>query len=342
MAGMTPAKEALAARIEAFIRAQLEDESATVADVKTMPGHSGLSYGFRVPRRVGGDDRGAQYVLRLAPPGVRHKGPTDVLRQARVLLSLAGTAVPVPRVLWCGDDPRWFGGPYFVSERLPGATLGIRTEQGDEALESATFQRLAAAAIGALVAVHRLHWERHLPQTTPLTLREAVCRWDHLWERSADPALVSAAPAVRERLLATIPENAAIGLTHGDFQWTNLLFERESLVAVLDWELAGAGAVLNDLGWLMLFSDPLSWAHTSLWRSTPSPEWLAETYATASGAHLPRITWHWAWAGYTFAIIAGFNLMLHRRGKRIDEHYEQMVPSIPRMLERAGEILQRA
>ncbi len=51
------------------------------------------------------------------------------------------------------------------------------------------------------------------------------------------------------------------------------------------------------------------------------------------------LPWHRALAGYAFAVIAAFNLMLHRRGKRVDPHHELLAPSIPRLLERALEVL---
>ncbi len=53
-------------------------------------------------------------MLRLAPEGVRPVGTADVVRQARIMKSLAGTAVPVPPVRWFDDDPAAFGRPYFV------------------------------------------------------------------------------------------------------------------------------------------------------------------------------------------------------------------------------------
>jgi aminoglycoside phosphotransferase (APT) family kinase protein len=39
-------------------------------------------------------------------------------------------------------------------------------------------------------------------------------------------------------------------LVHGDYRVGNVIFDREGLRAVLDWELAHAGDPLEDLGWL--------------------------------------------------------------------------------------------
>jgi aminoglycoside phosphotransferase (APT) family kinase protein len=299
-----------------------------------MPGHSGLSFGFEL-RGVNGP---ARHVLRLPPAGVRHKGPSDVLRQAAVLRALAPTAVPVTAVSWAGDDPRWFDRPYLVAEWMEGSTVGVDSPGLPGGLDRET---AAAEAVAALAALHRLDAARLLPGWQPATPVDDVLRWDRFAERGADPALLALAPAVRERLLAAPPAGGRVGLRHGDYQWSNLLFHEGRLRAVLDWELASVGPVLHDLGWLSVFSDPGSWNGEGMWSYTVAPARLAELYA-AEGGDVGGLDWHRALAGYSFAVIAAFNLMLHRRGKRPDEHYERLAPSIPRLLERALEVLEAA
>jgi hypothetical protein len=51
------------------------------------------------------------------------------------------------------------------------------------------------------------------------------------------------------------------------------------------------------------------------------------------------VRWFRAFAGYRFGVITCFNLMLHRRGKRDDPHWEEVALSAPRMFERALELL---
>jgi hypothetical protein len=52
------------------------------------------------------------------------------------------------------------------------------------------------------------------------------------------------------------------------------------------------------------------------------------------------VAWFRALAGYKFAAISGFNLMLHRRGKRPDPYWERLESSIPRLFERGLEVLE--
>jgi aminoglycoside phosphotransferase (APT) family kinase protein len=338
-------RDELAGLLQAFCRAHLGDVGALVDEVCVLDGHAGFSYGFRACCQRRGEQIQERFVLRLPPPNVRLVGPADVLRQAQVLRALAGSAVPVARVRWASDERRWFGRPYTIVERRPGETLRLI---GDGALPSVlspdALYSMAGQAVQALADLHELDWLALLPEwSPPATLEDEVWHWDFLIERAAETRLIGSAPALRDRLLESLPETRRAGIVHGDFQWTNLLFDGGALRAVLDWELAGIGSVLRDLGWLMVFSDRESWSDEVRWQiPLPPPAWLAERYAQASGQQVRDIAWYRALAGYSFGLIAAFNLRLHRRGRRIDPFYETLAPSIPRLFARANAVLDGA
>ena len=69
------------------------------------------------------------------------------------------------------------------------------------------------------------------------------------------------------------------------------------------------------------------------------PQTLSDYYVEAYGAALPDIRWFRALAAYKFAIITGFNLSLHRRGKRPDPSWEQTALSMKPLIDRALELL---
>lgn len=330
----------LTERLERFCRKHSGDGGALVGDLEEMPGHAGFSYGFTLT--PSGGEEVERLVLRLSPPGTRHRGTADIAGQGRLIEALEPTDVPVPAVRWYGDEPRWFdGSSYYVVERLPGATV-VETLEREPVLAPDAVRAMAEQTIAALAALHRLDQLRHAPHLgEPLPAADDLERWDGFWERAAEPDLVVLGPELKARLKASAPAEPRMGIFHGDFQWGNVMFDGEGLVGVLDWELAGAGAVLNDLGWLLVFSDPESWVN-GLHDLTPlpSPHELTAIYADAWGGDSEDIAWYRALAGYKFSIISGFNLMLHRRGKRPDPLWEELEPSIPRLMERGLEVLE--
>ena len=112
------------------------------------------------------------------------------------------------------------------------------------------------------------------------------------------------------------------------------------LLAVIDWELTGIGSTLNDVGWIATFNDAKAWSDSSLIGSgMPDADELVSMYERAWGAELPDLAWYRALAAYKFAIITGFNLSLHRRGKRVDPQWEQTKKSMSTLTKRALELL---
>jgi aminoglycoside phosphotransferase (APT) family kinase protein len=334
--------EQIARQLLALAREKTGDPAATISEPAALPGHAGLSYSFELTRHKDGSARVDRLVLRLAPGGVPIAGPTDVVRQARIMASLAGTEVSVPEVRWFDNDPRWFGRPFFVVEFLNGdkLALGERTYGAEET------RAMVARAVQAMAALHALPWEsRREIWGEPLSLGDEMKRLDNLLDRpTLDSKVVGRGPVLRDRLRQSLPapERVRIGCVHGDFQWSNCLFDKGRLAAVIDWELSQIGATLIDLGWICLFSDRESWESLDL---VPphvlTPDEIAELYARYSGIAIEpaQVRWFRAFAGYRFGVITAFNLMLHRRGKRPDPTWEDIALSGPRLFERGLELL---
>ena len=322
-----------------FCRAKYDDPDVTLSGVHKMPGHAGFSYGFSV------ESRGSQesWFLRLPPPHVNWRGTADVLRQVEVLNALDGGPVPHCSVRWSGDELEWFGRPYFVVPKLEGDVLRLGPGEWGAKLDPDTLRRTAQQAMTALANIHRLAVERVPYLGEPIPFDQDVTRWDRFFERAADPEALSGVPEVKERLLARIPADAPVGVFHGDFQTSNLFYAPDGeLLAVIDWELVGIGATLNDVGWVATFNDPEAWDEargvgaSGLW---PGAEELVAMYAEAHGAQLSDLNWFRALAAYKFTIITGFNLGLHRRGKRPDPTWEITARSQRPLVERARALL---
>ncbi|MBV8773262.1 MAG: phosphotransferase family protein [Deltaproteobacteria bacterium] len=334
---MTTNLDEALAELNRLVRAKTGDVQARAHSLETLPGHAGFSYSFVLERSSAGVP-GGKLVLRLAPPNVKIAGPADIVRQARIMASMAGTRVPVPPVYWYGDEPEFFGRPYFVVGFLEGVKLA------DEPFPPDHMAHLARKGIETLIALHSLPWEpRRDAFGKPLALTEEMKRLDYLLDRpTLDPSVVARAPELRERLRATLPSAASLGCVHGDFQWSNVLFNAERPIALIDWEIASIGPTLLDLGWVCFFADAESWVETAEKRVRPlSPGQIVETYTNAAPFPIAedQVRWFRAFAGYRFGVITCFNLMLHRRGKRDDPHWEDIALSAPRMFERGLELV---
>lgn len=328
-------------RLGPFVRAKYRDPAAQVSEVHKMPGHAGFAYGFTV------ESRGAResWFLRIPPPNVSWRGTADVLRQVCALNALDGTDVPHCSVKWSGAELEWFGCPYFVVPKLSGDVLRLGPGDWGTKLPPEKLHAAAVEAMRALAGIHRVAWrEKCAYLGDPVPFAEDVERWDRFVPKLAEPQRFARRERVRERLLAALPESAPIGLFHGDFQVANLFFSfAGELLAVIDWELTGIGATLNDVGWLATFNTKVAWDETRgpmiPSGGFPSGDELVALYQDAWGAVLPDVAWFRALAAYKFSIIAGFNLGLHRRGKRHDPLWEITALSIAPLLEHAAELL---
>lgn len=316
-------------------------EGTTIADLRPMPGHAGLSFGFTVADASGELDR---LVMRMPPKGVRRSGNTDVLRQVPLLRALASHAVPVADVVWWDDDEQWFDVPYFMVRFLPGETYQVRDPA--PVFDGVACADVFRSAVEALAAVHRVDHRAALPDwEEPKDLVTEIEFWVPILQKAAEPEWIEMGERTRRLLLDRLPAAGspagAVGIFHGDFQTNNILFDGSRVVALLDWEISGIGAQLLDLGWLLFMNDAGSWADGAGLGDVPPYEQIVGWYAAAVGrpVTLDDVAFFRALSGYRFGVISGLNVMLHRTGKRHDPEWERIATSVPSMFGRACDLL---
>ncbi len=328
----TPTTTAVAEGMQALAR-ETADPTSTVSGAWPMPGNAGLSFGCDVVTA----GATTPLVIRLAPPGVRRRGNTDVLRIVPLLDALANAGVPVAAVRWSIDDPRWFGTDAVIQDRLDALPLHM----ADPALSAAVAVPDALGqAVDGLARIHATppppDWEQ------PRALADEVAFWAPMLGRSTETAWTDAGAALHGALLARIPDDPAVGVFHGDFHTNNILFDGDGrLTAVVDWEISGIGAQLLDLAWLAMFTDPGCWepGAADRMRVTADPAWLRERYEAATGRRTGHFDWFRAVACYRFGVITVFNVYLHRSGKRVDATWEDRARSILPLFHRGLEFL---
>ena len=314
---------------------------ARVEDVRVMEaGHAGLTFGFELvePAR----DRRRGLVLKLAPPGVRRSGNTDVYKQAPLLRALAACGLPVPDVPFADAGEAWFGTAFIVMERLPGVPFFVWEPDPSFDRSPPAVTLLYEQTIDAMAALHRFDWRRHLTDwEAPRALADEIARWDPVLAKSPRADWIESGRAVRDRLLATRPDGAPIGLVHGDCQPGNALFDQGRLTGLIDWELASIGSRRIDAGWMMMLADPASWPDA--WRPCCplTPAQVAARYRQAMDEEASDLPWYQAYAGYRLGAISCLNVYLHRSGRRPDATWERFALAIEPMFDRAAAILER-
>lgn len=296
-----------------------------VTRVRPIPeGHSGFTYWV--------DLDGRQAVMRLPPPGARIAGAADIPRQGRLLTALHEGGLPVPGVVAMSDEPVVDGRPFYLIEAVPGHRI-------EHIGGSVPDLEIARSAVDVLHRLQRVPLgETSIGSEPPTTLDQEIDRWVWLMARAPEE-LTGGAPAAEAILRASRPREHQPVLVHGDYHYGNMLFRPDGrIVALLDWEIAELGQPLLDLACLCVVAraghgdiGPIPGGGTV---TVPEPE-LLDLY----GADPGEFRWFLALTYFKYASIFGYNLMLHRRGKRPDPIYETRTTTITDFIEEAGHLL---
>lgn len=110
-------------RLSAFLHANVPEfpRNAVLEVRQFQHGQSNPTYLLRALSSSGAPAK--LYVLRKKPPGKVLSSAHAVEREHAVLAALAGTAVPVPRVLCLCTDAAVIGTPFYVMEHVKVSAL---------------------------------------------------------------------------------------------------------------------------------------------------------------------------------------------------------------------------
>jgi aminoglycoside phosphotransferase (APT) family kinase protein len=163
-----------------------------------------------------------------------------------------------------------------------------------------------------------------------------MMRWAMLMQRAPEE-LTTRAGELGGLLAADTPAERAPTLVHGDYHLGNMLFRGPEVIAVLDWEIAELGQPLLDLGCLcaMTVRRKFPDAPTPGGAVDISLEDLFHLY----GVDESEMRWYVAFSLYKYAAILGYNLMLHRKGRRPDPMYEELTTTITGMIDEGISLL---
>ena len=303
----------------------LADCGATLTDFQPLlGGHSGLTY--RATTSTG------DVVIKAVPEGQRSIGRHDMLRQAHILQALAGTEVPVPRVVVVDEiEPAWFAMEFVAGESLE----PVLDDPAVDPVLAANRMRRAAAVLPRL---HEVDLATIAGLADPLTPADELERWAKTLG-AVPPELVVGADRLLELLRSDIPEPIEPTLVHGDYRLGNIISDGLEPVALIDWEIWSAGDPRVELGWFLVFADGSNFPGVGREvTGLPSAEELVALY-TGAGPALPELNWFDALGRLKMAAIMGHNLRRHREGRHHDPDQEKLPDTINRLIETGTALL---
>lgn len=237
------------AALEGFIAQAAAAQRVTIGAAVLLSGGA-IQQNWRLRAQVqGGVHAGAaQWVLRTdAPSSVA--ASLGRAQEFALLRAAARAGATVPQPLWLCEDRAVIGRPFYLMHWVEGTAAGHMLAR-DTGLVTDRVQ-LAQRLGHELALIHSIRPPRaeldFLPGCADAPALQAIERL----RRDLD-ALPSAHPALEwglRWLERHAPPRGEIVLCHGDYRTGNYLVDAQGLSAILDWEFAGWGDPLQDIGW---------------------------------------------------------------------------------------------
>ena len=196
------------------------------------------------------------YVMRAKPGPVAKLLPSAhaIEREFTVMSALAGSDVPVPRMLALCEDESVIGRAFYVMEFMQGRVLWDQSLPGMSMAERAAIYAEMNRVISALHKVDFAARGLDAFGKPGNYFERQIGRWSKQYLASAtDP--IEAMDRLIAWLPANIPDSARdpreVSIVHGDFRLDNLVFHptEPRVIAVLDWELSTLGHPLADFSY---------------------------------------------------------------------------------------------
>ena len=190
-------------------------------------------------------------ILRRAPGGKRversNSAPTLEI-EAKAIRLAATAGVPVPPVPYVLEERDGLG-PGYLMGRVEGVTIARKILRDAEFAE--VRPKLARQCGQILARIHAIDPEQ-IPELKPTDAAAEIEQYRALYDSYDHPHPVF--EIAFKRLEERLPAAPRLGLVHGDFRNGNLMIGRDSVRAVLDWEIVHIGDPAADLGWLCVNS----------------------------------------------------------------------------------------
>jgi len=296
------------------------------------------------------DAAGRRFVLRRPPLGKLLPSAHDMAREHRLMSALAGTGVPVPRMVGLCQDPAVNERDFYVMHFLDGVV--VRSVEVGRTLSEAVRKRMSHELIKTLCDLHRVDIDAvglgNLAKREGYIERQ-LKRWSGQWEQSKTRE-IPLIDQVRDALSSRQPPPSKPTIAHGDYRLSNCMMDPAGpVVGVLDWELCTLGEPMADLGGLLgYWNDPNDPRQGGDPETTGLPGFLTQDemaglYADAMGVQLATVSYYRAFAQWRLACIGEGVYARYLGGQQGSQdeaiNLDAYKASIPRRVEGAARLL---
>lgn len=322
------------AKFEQYFHAACPGELGSVRTVTLIAGgRSNLTYEV--------SDAERSLIVRRPPLGHVLATAHDMSREFRVMSALAGTEVPVPRMVVLCEDPGILGEPFYVMSKVGGTPYRSAAQLAPLGPERAT--AISTRMVDTLVDLHQVR-----PDSVGLGdfgkpegfLARQVRRWGTQLDASRSRDL-RGADELRRALAQAQPDESAAAIVHGDYRLDNLLIDDSGEVAaVIDWEMATLGDPLTDLALLVVYQDLAGWAEVAFAADvTATPGFLSTAeqmarYQERSPLDLSDMGFYLGLAYFKLAVILEGIHYRFGQGKTAGEGFEALGAIVEPLLAR--------
>lgn len=247
-----------AARVDAYLKAQLPELAGELRITQFPGGASNLTYLLQYDNR--------ELILRRPPFGKKAKGAHDMVREAHIMQALKPVYAYVPDVLALCEDAAVMDCDFYVMSRIRGV-IPRQNFPAELNLTPEKTRALCLSVIDKLIELHKVDVEKAglsgMGKGQGYVERQ-LGGWSERYRNALTPD-VGDFEKVIAWLNAKKPEGeVAITLIHNDFRFDNVVLNPENpsqVIGVLDWEMATLGDPLMDLGstlayWVEAGDDP--------------------------------------------------------------------------------------
>ena len=235
------------AALAAYMRSHVGDCASDPVVEQFQGGQSNPTYRITTPER--------RYILRRKPPGKLLPSAHAVDREYRVMAALAGTGVPVAKMIALCADDAVIGTAFYLMEYVEGRVLWDPRLPGMQPVQRAAYHDEMNRVLAALhnvdyVAVGLGDYGR-----IGNYIERQVVRWSKQYAAAAEAApRIPAMDRLIEWLPSHIPPGDETSIVHGDYRLDNVIFHptEPRILAVLDWELSTLGHPLSDFAYQVM------------------------------------------------------------------------------------------